>query len=280
MLNTVVFSKDRPCQLEALLRSFLQYAPKDFGHVTVLWTSSNEEFRRGYQIVNSGYKAANLRFLEENHDRFTFKHCVDSCIDPELPLTMFLVDDIIFKSPFSFDDLVFKSAFRDDVICTSLRLYEGINFCYPTQQTIQPPLCKGEVGEDLLEFSWKDAAGDWGYPMSIDGHVFKTPFAKKFVSILEYNNPNSFEGMMAHAANLGFFNHLPKMVCYKTDSKLLNIPANRVQDTARNRHGNLFTPEEMNQQFLLGHRIDIEPYAGYKNNAPHIELPITLLKDQ
>jgi hypothetical protein len=278
MLNVVVFSKDRACQLEALLRSFLRFAPKDFGHLTVVWTASTEEFRKGYQIVNSGYKAANLRFMEENHDRFTFKHCVNSCIDPELPLTMFLVDDILFKDSFDFQDEALKAVYEPGVICVSLRLWEGTNFCYPTQQKIQPPLCK--VENNKLEFLWKDAEGDWGYPMSIDGHVFKTDFAKKFVNILEYNNPNSFEGMMAHAANLGFFNHLPKMVSYKSGSKLLNIPANRVQDTARNRHGNLFTAEEMNQEFLSGRRIDIEPFVAYPNSAPHIELPIKLLEDE
>jgi hypothetical protein len=67
------------------------------------------------------------------------------------------------------------------------------------------------------------------------------------------------------------------MYCYKT-SKLLNIPANKVQTEIPNRVGSIITAEDLNDNYLSGLVIDIEKYASYQNNAPHIELPIEFTK--
>ena len=262
-------------QLEACLRSFFLYAPKEFGNVLILWTSSKPEFKKGYEKVIKQYKKPNVSFVEEEPTKSSFKQNVQQGFIDENPMSMFLVDDIIFKAPFSFDDLAFKTVLEDpEVLCLSLRLWIGIDYCYPTKMQIRFPTLEHSNG--FVKFNWKGAEGDWGYPMSIDGHVFKTPLLKKVVEVLDFHNPNGFEGAMSHMANLGFLNHLPKMACYGGESKLLNIPANRVQDVVMNRHGNLITPEDLNTQFLQGKRINVEAYKGFPNRSPHIELHLRM----
>src|SRR5207244_9482623 len=53
-----------------------------------------------------------------------------------------------------------------------------------------------------------------------------------------------------------------------------NIPANRVQDTHQNRHMGLATPEELNERFLAGERIALEPIERVQNVAPHHEMAL------
>ena len=60
------------------------------------------------------------------------------------------------------------------------------------------------------------------------------------------------------------------MLCYPGGSKLLNVPANRVQNTHNNRFENgLFDQKMMNDKFLTGEQIAISPFRTIKNDTVH-----------
>lgn len=269
-MNVVIFSKDRACQLDALLRSYaLHNKSFDSCATTVIYKASNLEFGIGYELVKQTWdKSTNIKFVEEQH----FEKDVLAAIDPIQQFTMFLVDDIVFKDDFSLNDPQFKALEQVQTnLCLSLRLWKGVNYCYPTNSASRAP----ELFEDG-SFYWQGAEGDWGYPMSLDGNVFRTFFIKMFLERFQYTNPNSMEGMLAMYAWM--FSNFPKMLCYPDGSRLLNIPANRVQETALNRHESSISPEELNNRFLGGEVIDITPFKKFPNNSPHIALPYSLKK--
>lgn len=287
-LNVVIFSKDRPAQLDACLRSFqhfFQDKDKFDWQLKVIYRTSEEQFEEGYRFIEKclGPKVGLVSENVMDQAGLSFKSVVREALDPEAPYTMFLVDDIIFKEPFQFfgPNVDLDSIFENqEVLAHSLRLGQNINFCYPTNQNVEIPEFITGTNDNILYWDWRSAQGDWGYPMSVDGHVFKTSFISKVIDYINFRNPNSFEGNMAQLVGQGRFHHMPLMSVPRGQSVLLNIPANRVQEEAQNRHGNLITAREMNEYFNSDKRIDIKPFFHYDNKSPHVELSFTMQTDQ
>lgn len=272
MINVIVFSKDRAAQLELLLRSFKQFFKEwEMCTVSIIYKASNEEFQRGYRLCEKLHPE--FSYVDEDTCE-SFRSATLSGFDNNNPLTFFLVDDIIFKEPISLEDEEFARAFSEpNVLCLSLRMSKLCNYCYPISQFTPVP---ETIQQGQNTWTWINEQGDWGYPLSVDGNVFPTELIKLFAENLPYHNPNSFEAHMS--ANTHVVKHLPLMMCYRDNSRLLNVPANRVQETFANRTGNLVSAEELNQRFLDGSRISLEPFVGLKNTSPHEEHPFLFEK--
>ena len=60
------------------------------------------------------------------------------------------------------------------------------------------------------------------------------------------------------------------MICYK-DSKIINVPANRVQTNNYN-HCGCITAESLNERFCSGSEIDLEMFDDMKLRTCHMEM--------
>lgn len=290
MLNTIIFSKDRACQLEALLRTWKERVRGvgNLGKTHIIWKASTPEFELGYQKLIGLYPCSKqFNFVKE--ESFSEQVCelLETC-NRSTDLVMFLVDDIIFKEPWWLDQELETLLLEDkDLFCLSLRLSQHINYCYPTSSSAKLPEDYTFIGNEdlygsLAKFSWKHGEGDWGYPMSLDGHVFRASFIIPIVFKLRkyFNNPNSLESILSETCNRGVFDYCSKMLCYHFNSKLMNIPANRVQTICLNKHNENLTAEELNKLFLESNQlIETYSYQLMKNNSPHMNLPLELHDD-
>jgi len=260
-LNVVIFSKDRASQLELLLRSFLisckEAMDPSIVRISVVWLATNEEFKAGYQQLQTYLPTVNWISQSE------FKKDVVSALDPGYSLTMFLVDDDVFIDSFSLTDKEIGLAkSHTGVVATSLRLWEGSTYCYPINKDQKIP----EFVKSCV-WKWSGQQGDWGYPMSVDGNIYRTSFVRPLCLINVYRNPNEFEAMLMSVKDKPEY-----MVCYRKGSKLLNVPANLVQDVFPNRHSNRFSVKNLNDRYLGGDVISLENITGLKPNTPHYEL--------
>ena len=274
-LNVVIFSKDRAPQLDLLLRSmeknFYMYYNQN---VTVIFRASNDGYAAGYRKLikkwgrkDKGTGAATW----VNEEQSSFKEATVSAIDPAKMFTMFLVDDIVFTNPFTVNDEEFKFLQSDeDVLGLSLRLDPKKTYCYAIDQTMQVP----ESHSELFCFPWHGKDGDFGYPMSVDGTVFRTNEITPLVQKLAYWNPNTFESVLSQNP----IEH-PFLLAY-SKAKLVNIPANRTQDTFKNRHANLEEAQlsKLNEQYLQGMEIDVEPFNGLETPSVHFEMNFSLIE--
>ena len=109
--------------------------------------------------------------------------------------------------------------------------------------------------------------GDYGYPLSLDGHIFRSGEIYAFVKNCTYHNPNTMEGAWQHQ-----FTDRTRMVCYDK-SIVVNNPVNRVQTVNGNVHGNV-TAEFLNEQYLSGKIISLTPFDGIENVSCHQEIEI------
>ena len=263
-INIVVFSKDRAMQLELFIRSFNHFVVNNNHYViNVLYTYSDDKFRKGYeQLIEE--KHSNVVF----HKEIDFKKNLIELVDPMKEYTVFFVDDIVFKNSFDFYDKQMEIFdWNASIICRSLRLHTDLNYCYPQRLPMkQPSFLKDNV------FIWRGLKGDYGYPMSVDGNIYRTKDILPFLHRLNYTNPNTFEGEMATQTH----DLPPKMICYEK-SIVLSNPLNRVQTVNKNICGTI-SAEFLNNKYLEGFIIDLKDFDGLHNRSCHQEMPVNFIK--
>lgn len=252
MIAAIIFSKDRACQLDLLLRGVLQNGRGMFVP-TVLYTASMPEFQRGYDLLMRRC-GLEVMFLREKD------FCSDVVGIAEQNWTDFLVcftdDGILYRRlPVSEEEILHQLA--DDTICFSLRI--GKN-------TMLERYWEGKEVEDFkysefadfIKWNQKDYSGSthFGYPFSLDGHVFRREEILGYLKQLgHFSGPNDLEGALATFRKEA----RPNMVALK-ESVLVVNPVNRVQDVCKNVNGWFFgaTPQELNERYLAGEIIDFD----------------------
>ena len=258
-MNITIFSKDRACQLNALLESYYRFTEGTIPVPTVLYTYSSPEFAAGYELLVHRFPKVN--FVQETN----FKSDLNKSINPKDPFTVFFVDDIVFRNYFDFNGpIISYLESRADVICLSLRLSPSIERCHTQNYNTPPPIF--EETEYGLIWNWRFAhGGDWAYPMSVDGHIFRTTEILLYLQLCNYKKPNTLEVALSDRPL-----NRPKMMCLP-DHIVFNVPNNTVQTECHNREmgGSAIV---LNQRYLAGERIDIDHLATVKNNSPHFEV--------
>lgn len=251
-----MFSKDRPAQLELLLRSLKRFWSGWEEHrIAVLYAATSAAFARGYEEVRSLHPE--FGYVAEAGSGKSFRDHVLGMFGPE-PYVAYLVDDNVFVRGLALYGPEWELFAADpEVMALSLRMAPHMDYSYPADLHSPPPAFeRGTVWE------WRGQEGDWGYPMSLDGHVFRTAELRPLMESLEFKNPNTLEEALALQPLPN-----PKLVCLP-EAVVANIPANRVQTENQNRHTG-GTAERLNAMFLAGARLDLEPLVGLRANAPH-----------
>ncbi len=260
-MNIIIFSKNRASQLDLLLRSMKKYF-KEYDNFKkyVLYTYTDKKFMDGYDITFT--KHPEINYVKEK----SFKNDLLFLINKDDELSVFFVDDNVFKEPFSINDKEFK-IFKNskDIACLSLRLHPNLTYCYPARVFMKKPtMVKGNI------FDWRRKDGDFGYPMSLDGHIFFTSDIISRFEQINYNNPNTLEGILSNIP-------IPKPLMIMYDkSRIMNLPLNKVQNVNNNVFGHI-SADFINEQFLQGKRISMENIDGFENTSCHQEIDIKFI---
>jgi len=259
-MNIIVFSKDRACQLDLFLYGFFKQPELSAQGITVIYAYSDIRFMMGYEILRKNRKK--IKWVLESD----FKNDVLTSVDNGKTLTVFFTDDDIWVNDFSFEHPCFRNFYRhfDSFSCFSLRLNPFLNYCYAYGKEIKGkdrPVFKENV------FCWKGLSNDYGYPMSLDGHIFKTSDILPLLKTLSYHNPNTLEAELSKNPI-----DKPFMSCFD-DSVIVNNPCNRIQNEFLNRNEGL-NPAEMNEMFLSGKRLSDLHIRGHKITAVHSPFPL------
>jgi hypothetical protein len=269
LLNVIIFSKDRAMQLHLLLESILLNFNVEDYTLNILYKASNDEYNRGYNMIRDLYPQFNYK-REEN-----FKSDLMSFFNNS-EYTVFLTDDDIIYQSFKLNNDELHNIFMlTDANCFSLRLGLNTVNCYTMQRLNKLENFNKHSffhDTDLIEpvISWKvkDGTNDYAYPMSLDGHIFKTEYIKNLCEILEYANPNLFEAFLSNFTK-------PEMIIssYK-NSKLVNSPINRVQETFQNLSGMKYkySIEDLNEMYLDGLILNLEKMNFNEINGCHQEI--------
>jgi len=251
-------------QVHALLDTLTRYVDKELvGEIKVLYTS-DLGFIDNYEKVKTEFPSAEWVWESPGN----FRSDVISLLDTNCEYLSFLVDDILF-----FDWVDSRCLPSDDELCFSLRLGKNCEFSHPANAFYSLPNI--QESENTMSWEWPGSEYDFGYPMSLDGHVFRSGEISRMVRSVHFINPNSLEGSLAYVNP--YLQHgygTSKLMRSYNSSRMVGVPVNRVNTQNPNRFGEEypFTETELNNLYTQGKRIWTEGMDFSSVNGPHKEL--------
>jgi len=278
-INSIIFSNDRPAQLNLLLESVLKNAV-DIFDINVIINQSNDEFKKSYDNIISKEKFSRVNFTYKNDD---LKTQVLNIISEGKDYFSFFLDDNIIYRQINFEDIINQIDSDDDVACFSLRLGKNVKKCYTLGGVENLMHDIQEVG-GFLKWDWTLHYLDFGYPLSTEGHVFRKKDILKLVKKSKFSNNEELEMSL-----FDFSEIFPrkKMVSY-SESSLVGVPIARVQESLDNEMVMALKESkarvvrlEMNNKFLSGNFINLENIDFSDINGCHqeIDLGVDLKKE-
>ena len=234
-LTTLIFSKNRACQLELLLRS-LRFTVEP-NHLRVIYTY-DPQYQAAYDQVVKLYP--NVEFTLEAD----FRSQVINSITNDYVL--FLVDDDVMIDSFSLDCPEFiKFQANEAILCLNLRMARSYDYDFLKDK--QVPIPKFDDGM----WEWKNYRHDWGYPMSITSHIFRKKDILPILKTIEFSHPSMLERNMRGRLDK------PLMIGFDK-AKFVNILVNRVASNLQ-RSGKFIPALYLNDKFMPGFAIDLPP---------------------
>ena len=290
---TLIFSKDRPLQLQATLASFALHCREAAQTpVTVLYRASSGAFTQGYAqlreefqgrllidwVEERSFRRDLLASLREPPPSSRWRRLLDrlrlrSWL-PRCDQLLFLVDDSIFVRPFSLRSIVEALEQQPSAIGFSLRVGRNTTRCY--SMNCAQPLPDFQPVAPGLRFRWVGQTGDFGYPIEVSSSVYRVADLIGLLRTLPYTNPNGLEQVLSSSSSL-FALSKPDLLCFER-SVAFCAPINKVQTILDNRAGASedYSSDALLERFLAGQRVDVAALKDFVPRAAHVEIELPL----
>lgn len=277
MLQIVIFSFNRAIQLDTLIFSFLRHWKSPEYRIDVLYNTSSEEFEKGYALLQQKLtdhpevrfskeqnkpsaltlsdfmNPYNLKHLWENpklrNPKTDFRSRLISLLTGnESRQVMFLTDDAVFihDVDVSEETLNWVSA-EPRERQFSLRIGVGMNH--------QPATgIEERDGQLSWDMSRMKNSTSWGYPFSVDAHIYDKKEVVKLFRKLVFANPNTLEAYInGQVSRTKMFVNAKAPV----QAKLLSFPINMVQSVIANENLGV-SPVMLNEYYLNGYTFEYQ----------------------
>ena len=273
MISVIIFSFDRAMQLALLLESICRHDINRLLTINILYSYSTESYQEGYTKLQSQYPQFNwveeviynqqqrnrdfdffyyhniywwLKNKNLRKEKSNFKSAIlQILLQSKNEFAMFLTDDSLFYREIQIPQIQLQKL-REFPLVYSFSLRHGAH------------QDGGLYNESSDSIQWdvyqNDFLTDWGYPFSIDGHIYEKNAVRLIIERILFNNPNTMEGNIAcFVKEKKYFSQIIAM----KDSCLVGFELNQVQTVIKNHHLNI-SQEKLNQYFLDGYSIRIE----------------------
>ena len=258
-MKWLVFSKNRAYQLDAFLSTAKENAGIDPSDISVLY-KYDQEYKEDLVTVMTEHHACT--FLQEEDFR---SQVIEWCKNVN-GLMSFATDDAIFTRTIDETKIQNVLGANPGISSFSLRMGLHLDYCYPLSVSQKVP--DGQVLDGVFGWNFTNAEHDWAYPLSVDGHVFRSNDMLQMLEAIPFMNPNTLE------ANLQMLKSqiLPIMCCF-LKSCYINTPLNLVQNVYDNRHGK-FDMGILQSNYRSGTRHISQTFRNFINISAHQELEI------
>ena len=275
MITSIIFSKNRPLQLDLCLKSIKKNFPQSTQNIVL--HNNSIEFSRAHLKLEKEHQ--DVEFWQQSESLFC--DIWEAAKEAKNDYICFFVDDCIVYNRVALPQIEF---FNNPIVsCFSLRL--GMNACERSHEefTVQdkPTTYKiSDCGSYMMVHKTMNVYGSyWSYDLSVDGHIFR----KKDMEEMSFElwkvsqfkdwkqTPNEFEGALQR-----FWTNTPLMMICPFQSAVVNSPNNKTQTSHPNRHGDVYSYNEnlLLQKYEDGDRISIEDINFENIKCPHTEIDI------
>jgi hypothetical protein len=266
-LYGLIFSKNRACQLDSLLRSLGDHLKRPFNRIFIVYKATEKPFREGYHKLISKRIHGNIEWIEEQ----SFKTDVIKVMEkiPQEGFLMFLVDDNIMFRPC--DPWSIGPFFKSRHLFISLRCSRKY------KEDIQPKFIKMA---EYLEWRWtfrSTPRGKWNYPFSVDGNIYRKDFMYRLLQSLDFKAPNSLESVL-HSTRWKLGVRWRNKALAPLESVVFNNPLNKVQTEGETWYAGP-TAEQLNEKYCQGFIIDNAPLYSSRPDSAHFAVDISFVKE-
>ena len=276
MITSIIFSKNRPLQLDLCLNSIKQNFPQSTQNIVL--HNNSVEFGKAHLDIKKEH--SDVEFWQQTESLFCdIWEAVKSAKNDYI---CFFVDDCIVYNKVFLEDM--KSFDNDFVSCISLRL--GANICersHNKETFSDKPVSYGfsQCGGWMMVNRTANTYGSyWSYNLSVDGHIFRKKDTEEMTlelwKVSQFKDwkqtPNEFEGALQR-----FWPISPAVIICPFQSAVVNSPNNKTQDSHEaNRSGDVYDYDEniLLQKYEDGARINIDDIDFSNIKSPHTELDI------
>jgi hypothetical protein len=265
----IIFSYKRPMQLYAHLESLKKYVT-GFNSVTVLYRADDKQYQNAYNELKEKFN--DVSFVQEGsiQQHQDFKSLLLRLLTTSTnDYIMFATDDNFVKDYVSIRDCM-QALQKTHAYGFYLRLGTNLTHSYMANSSQEVPHLI-DIGSGMLawEIDQKKYPQfyDWSYPNTVDMTLFPKDQIIHTISKLNFNNPTSFEGSWA---SLELYKSKKIGLCF-AQSKVVNIPQNKVQTTSPVNRSMKGEAEQLQTIFESGLKIDISPLHQWINTSVHAE---------
>lgn len=275
LITSIIFSKDRPAQLDLCLKSIKQNFTDSKQNVVIY--NNSPDFADSYRTVQKEH--SDVLFWPQGLS--LFKDIYAAIASSKYEYVCFFTDDDICFS--EVPSIPYKAIFAEPyVTCVSLRL--GLNIC---QRSHEGDISSDKIGEHYINgniISWPRTSylygSYWSYSLSVDGHIFRKEDMINMIDELCYlesrykwgHTPNVLESELQR-----FWATSPNFMIAPESSVVVNSPNNRVQEShPENRAGDSHATDSyfLLGKYLAGQRINLD-YLNFNDiKCPHTEINI------
>ena len=299
-IATLIFSKNRPLQLDLLLNTFYLNCLQPYLTDIYIVYTYDDQYENSYNQLIQEQKEKernNIQFINES--RFISFKSSFVYETKNYKYIMFLVDDNIFTNKFDLSQIKSLLEHNLDAVGFSLRLGKNTKNCYPLKKEQEIPkavghnyiinfssICdlmdKGFFPESdflVFAFNWTKSQLDFSYPLEVSSSIYRIKDIRHLLENSIYKNPNELESQLY--ANLWQFYNKPKLLSYHR-SIAFCAPMNKVQNVALNNRFsniNMFSEESMLTMYKNGFRIDPARFEGFVSNGCHQEVALYTMEE-
>jgi len=256
----VVFSKDRPMQLDACLRSLKRHCSDwESMDVKVLWTGYPP-----YTTVN-GLETTDERPYTELVKENDFQSDLLSMVDG-YDYVMFVTDDTMFVDEVDMGLMTGWLVRNPKALGVSLRLSKSVSYSYMENRPQRVPID--------YNYKWADFSGDWGYPLELSSSLYRVADLMPLLEQPVYNSPNTLEAFLDWSKD-SFRETRPELI-YDLTACAFSNPVNKVQTVfTGNRSGTnpRYSINRLTNLFSQGYRVNVEKFDNFVPVGVHQEVP-------
>jgi hypothetical protein len=267
--DIIVFSYKRPMQLYALLESLEKYVT-GLQHKIIIYRADDEDYEQSYRLVEAHFNDVLFVRQSPTQPHADFKPLLLQMLTASTnDFIIFATDDDIVKDSISISQCTYALQ-KTAAYGFYLRLGKNVNYCYMWNRPQTIPLLV-DIGYSM--FAWPITISkfiselDWAYPNTVDMTLYPKEKIKDALHAINYNNPSTLEACWFDYAH----SEQPKIgLCFE-QSKVINIPINKVQDVLATNRSMDDDAENFHKLFKAGFKVDIQPFHQWHTNAVHAE---------
>lgn len=261
--DLIIFSFNRPLQLQALLESINHYIT-GLQTITVIYRTTSDRAQKCYNAIAERF--CHVRFMQQSSNPHAdFKPLTQrALLQSDADYVVFAVDDIVIKD---YIDIGHAIGLMQEMNAYGfyLRLGLHLDYCYTMNKPQRvPPVT--ECAPDVYCWTIRTGEHDWGYPNTVDMTIYHKKDVVPMFNEMPYYTPNSLEGLWSMRAGAV----LDRIgLCYRT-AKIVNLPLNQVQRDGANRNESMLEPDEQIELFEHGKKIDWQKLYRIDNKSAHM----------